>query len=66
MINLDVSIAYARLIRKHSGDGSENVVQRSPCSRETLKFRKTFKRSVLKGLEELLNKNQVFQWQSNC
>ena len=41
---------------EENGGGSENVVQRNPCSRETLKFRKMFKRSVLNGLEELLNK----------
>ena len=35
-------------------------------SKETLNFwKKMFKRSVLNGLEELLNKNQLFQWQSN-
>ena len=41
---------------EENGGGSENVVQRNPCSRETLKFRKMFKRSVLNGLEELLSK----------
>ena len=53
------------LIRRHNGGGSENVVQTGPCSREMVKFREIFKRSVLTGLEELLNKNQVFQRQSN-
>ena len=43
-------------VSEENGCGSENVVQRNSCSRETLKFRKMFKRSVLNGLAELLNK----------
>ena len=63
--NFDVMIAYTKVIRMHNGGGSENVDQRSLCSRERVKFREKFERSVLIGLEELLKKNQVFQWQSN-
>ena len=43
-INFDVSIAYVRLkndcFRMHSGSGSENVDQRSPCSREMVQLEK--------------------------
>ena len=70
MINIDFLIAYARL--KNDRFGSTTVAVRKTLSREArapekrLNLEKTFKRSVFNGLEELLNKNQAFQWQSNC
>ena len=46
---------------EENGGGSENVVQRNSCSRETLKFRKMFKRSVLNLVLTRRIIEQVFQ-----